>query len=172
VLGNLLSNYQLLLCLSLLNNQHTNRYLQTVADALKLLDLNVDFTSGGIIINNHVATDELMTRIFRIILISLALKKQSDFIDDPQMRALQAKIDRIKRKNQPTGEAGEHNFQQAFMVLTYEFGYKPDEILNMTQYAINTILSYTNKSIQYKLTLIAAGNGNTKKIKFITDKGK
>ena len=58
------------------------------------------------------------------------------------------------------------------MILTYEFGYKPEEILNMTQYAINMILGYTNKSIQYKATLIAAGNGNTKKIKFITDKGK
>ena len=58
------------------------------------------------------------------------------------------------------------------MILTYEFGYKPAEIYNMTQYAINLILGYTNKSIRYKLSLIAAGNGNTKKVKFITYKGK
>jgi hypothetical protein len=166
------SHYQLLTCLSLLHNAVTEGYLTIVSDALAQLGLNVQFESAEIIINGHVASEELVTRIFRIILISLALKKQSDFIDDPQMRAYQAKIDRIKSQNKAIKGATTGDFHQAYMILTYEFGYKPEEILNMTQYAINMILSYTNKSIEYKLTLIAAANGNTKKIKFITDKGK
>jgi hypothetical protein len=168
------SHYQLLACLMLLQNPRINKYLDVVKNALALLDLQIEFipSLGGIMVNGIRATEELLTRIFRIILISLALKKQSDFIDDPQMRLYQEKIDRIKRKNKPAKGAESGDFQQAYMILTYEFGYKPEEILNMTQYAINTILGYTNKSITYKLTLIAAANGNTKKVKFITDKGK
>ena len=168
------SHYQLIICLILLQNNATNGYLQIMRDALKLLELDIefDYDTATIVVNNIRADEALITRIFRIILISLALKKQSDFIDDPVMRAYQEKIDRIKSKNKAVKGVESGNFQQAYMILTYEFGYKPEEILNMTQYAINTILGYTNKSISYKLTLIAAANGNTKKVKFITDKGK
>ena len=174
MINNFESHYQLINCLILLQNAQVDTYLRVIKDAMELLNLMVEFDSstGDIYINGIKSTEELVTRIFRIILISLALKKQSDFIDDPQMKAYQDKIDRIKRKNKPIKGAETGDFQQAYMILTYEFGYKPEEILNMTQYAINTILSYTNKSITYKLTLIAAANGNTKKVKFITDKGR
>lgn len=174
MINNFESHYQLLTCLVLLQNPRVNKYLDIVRNAMTLLGLTVEYVSstGSININGIQATEELLTRIFRIILITLALKKQSDFIDDPQMRAYQEKIDRIKRKNKPVKGMETGDFQQAYMILTYEFGYKPEEILNMTQYAINTILGYTNKSITYKLTLIAAANGNTKKVKFITDKGR
>lgn len=174
MVNNFESHYQLLSCLILLQNSRVNKYLNTVKSALELLGLQVEFdpSLGAININGIRATEELVTRIFRIMLITLALKKQSDFIDDPQMQAYQDKIDRIKRKNKPVKGMETGDFQQAYMILTYEFGYRPEEILNMTQYAINTILGYTNKSITYKLTLIAAANGNTKKVKFITDKGR
>lgn len=56
------------------------------------------------------------------------------------------------------------------MTLTYEFGYTIDEILHMNMYLINTILSYVSRSINYKVSLIAAGNGLTKKVKYITKK--
>ena len=174
MINNFESHYQLLTCLILLQNPRVNKYLDIVRNAMALLGLTVEYVSsvGSININGVQVTEELLTRIFRIVLITLALKKQSDFIDDPQMRAYQEKIDRIKRKNKPVKGMETGDFQQAYMILTYEFGYKPEEILNMTQYAINTILGYTNKSITYKLTLIAAANGNTKKVKFITDKGR
>jgi hypothetical protein len=87
------------------------------------------------------------------------------------MREMQEKINRIKNNNKPIKGMDGGNFNDSFMILTYEFGYKPIEIYNMTQYTINLILGHTNKSIKYKLSLIAAGNGNTKKVKFITDKG-
>ena len=174
MIKNFESHYQLLTCLILLHNSYIDRYLNTVREAMQMLGLEVqfDFATGSIYINGVRTTEELLTRIFRIILIAMALKKQSDFIDDPQMRIYQEKIDRIKRTNKPTKAMESGDFQQAYMILTYEFGYKPEDILNMTQYGINTILGYTNKAITYKLTLIAAANGNTKKVKFITDKGK
>lgn len=169
------SHFQLITGLLIINNKETQKYLKSIENAMRLLNLNISVGTAerptAVLIDNIAVNDELFTRILRIILISLALKKQSDFIDDPQMRIYQEKIDRIKRKNKGVGgEKGE--FRDAFMILTYEFGYKPEEILHMTPYAINIILGYTGKSINYKLSLIAAGNGNTKKVKFITDKGK
>lgn len=174
VIQNFSSHYQLIMCLIILQNKRLNTYLNIIQQALGMLGLCItyDISTGAILINGMCANEELITRIFRIILISLALKKQTDFIDDPQLKAYQDKIDRIKQKNKSVKGAESGDFQQAYMILTYEFGYTQEQILNMTQYAINTILGYTNKSIAYKLTLIAAGNGNTKKVKFITDKGK
>ena len=170
------SHYQLINGLVMLKNVEIQKYLTQIKQAFQLLGVNLqlgtDAHPGLILIDDVIINEELFTRIVRIILISLALKKQSDFVDDPQMRAYQEKIDRIKRKNKPIQNSEQGDFKDAFMILTYEFGYKPEEILHMTQYAINMILGYTSKSIRYKLSLIAAGNGNMKKVKFITEKGK
>lgn len=168
------THYELLDGLILMQNKYTNRYLDIVCLAISSLGVNFEIKGEGwrqMYINNNVISAKLFERICAIILISLALKKQSDFIDDPVMREMQEKINRIKQNNKAIKGADNGNFHDAFMILTYEFGYKPTEIYNMTQYAINLILGYTNKSIRYKLSLIAAGNGNTKKVKFITDKG-
>ena len=169
------THYELLDGLILMQNKHTNRYLDMVCTAISSLGINFEIKGEGwrkMYINDNLINDKIFERICAIILISLALKKQSDFIDDPVMREMQEKINRIKQNNKAIKGADNGNFHDAFMILTYEFGYKPTEIYNMTQYAINLILGYTNKSIRYKLSLIAAGNGNTKKVKFITDKGK
>ena len=169
------THYQLLEGLILIQNKYTNRYLDNMCEAISLLGVKFELKGNGykqMCINDHAIDEKLFERICAIILISLALKKQSDFVDDPKMREMQEKINRIKNNNKAIKGADGGNFHDAFMILTYEFGYKPTEIYNMTQYAINLILGYTNKSINYKLSLIAAGNGNTKKVRFITDKGK
>lgn len=171
-----LSHYQLIQGMVIIRNKEIQKYLDQIELAFDMLDIKLQLGTvehpGTIFINGIKSTEELFTKIIRIILLSLALKKQSDFVDDPQMKALQDKIDKIKRKNKPVQNSETGDFKEMFMILTYEFGYKPDEILHMTQYAINMILGYTSKSIRYKLSLIAAGNGNMKKVKFITDKGK
>ena len=169
------SVYGLIQALILLNNKYTQHYLNNMASAFSALGMELKYGEPTLIsmqINGNEIDEKIFTRITQIILLALSLKKQSDFIDDPQLRAYQEKIDRIKRQNKPIKGMESGDFKDAFMILTYEFGYKPDEIMNMTQYAINLILGYTGKSIRYKTTLIAAGNGNTKKVKFITDKGK
>ena len=169
------THYQLILGLILLQHPTLTQFLDVIIDALRTLGINATTRDSkgsiGLAINGVLIDEPLFTRIMRIILIALALKKQSDFVDDPQLQAYQEKINRIKSQNKSvTGNSTD--FNKAFMILTYEFGYKPEEILNMTQYTINFILGYTGKSINYKLSLIAAGNGNTKKVKFITDKGR
>ena len=169
------THYELISGLIILQHPSLMQFIDVMLDALKVLGINASIKDNnnnvGLSINGILVDEPLFTRIMRIILIALALKKQSDFVDDPQLQAYQEKINRIKNQNKSvTGNSTD--FNKAFMILTYEFGYKPDEILNMTQYTINFILGYTGKSINYKLSLIAAGNGNTKKVKFITDKGK
>ena len=163
------SLYGLFLHFGVLPNKYSTFYFQLAQKALLALDVDLQIHKGSLIINNIIIDEQLFTRITRIILLATALKKQSDFVDDPRLQEYQDKINRIKNKNQSKVVS---NFEQSFMILTYEFNYKPEEVLNMTPYLINTILSYTGKSIRYKTTLIAAGNGNTKKVKFITDKGK
>ena len=175
IVKNFNTHYELLDGLMLLQNKFTNKYLDVMCAAISSLGVEFEIKGEGLrrmYLNGHVVDAKLFERICAIILISVALKKQSDFIDDPVMREMQEKINRIKNNNKAVKGAESGNFNDAFMILTYEFGYKPMEIYNMTQYAINLILGHTNKSIRYKLSLIAAGNGNTKKVKFITDKGK
>ena len=172
---NFKSHYELIDGLILMQNPLTHRYLDTMCAAISSLGIRFEIKGEGwrrMYINDNLINEKIFERICAIILISLALKKQSDFVDDPKMRELQEKINRIKNNNKAIKGADNGNLNDAFMILTYEFGYKPMEIYNMTQYAINLILGHTNKSIRYKLSLIAAGNGNTKKVKFITDKGK
>lgn len=167
--------YELFMQLVKLDNDAAHKYVQTFIDGLIILKVPITFDCSGFYINQAWVSEKLFNRFCNIILVSTALKKQSDIIDDPELAAYQAKIDRIKRQGrQVTGDGvtEERNLHKMFIILTYEFGYKPEEILNMTQYTINLILSYTNGSINYKLSLIAAGNGNTKKIKFIAEKGK
>ena len=151
-------------------DKYSSFYFTTIKQAFALLGMDLEVNRGAMLINSVPIDEQVLVRITRIILMALALKKPSDFIDDPQLQAYQDKINRIKSKNQ--SKTVSSNFEHSFMILTYEFNYKPDEILNMTPYLINTLISYTGKSIRYKTTLIAAGNGNTKKVKFITDKGK
>ena len=167
--------YQLIDGLLILKQATLRQYIDSTIKAMNRLGINVTIQNIGydqLYINGHKMTEALFERISAIVLMATALKKQSDFLDDPAMREMQEKINRIKNNNKPLKSGDGGNFKDAFIVLTYEFGYKPNEIYNMTQYAINFIMSYTGKSIRYKTTLIAAGNGNTKKVKFITDKGK
>lgn len=169
------SCYQLLDGLLILKQKNLRQYIDNIIKSLNRLGINVSISGDDyeqIYLNGHKLTEQLFERICAIVLMALALKKESDFLDDPVMREMQEKINRIKNNNKPLKSGDSGNFKDVFMILTYEFGYKPNEIYNMTQYAINFITSYTGKSIRYKTTLIAAGNGNTKKVKFITDKGK
>jgi hypothetical protein len=87
----------------------------------------------------------------------------------PEQRAYEEKIQAIKNKGKSQNKST--NFEKIYMILTYEFGYRRDEILSMTMHTVNTIIKYTSKSINYKLTLAAKAYGNTKKVKFITDQG-
>lgn len=156
----------------ILNSPLLNKYLDVVIQGFKILNIDLSVSAVNFVVNDTFVLEEpLFERICRIVLIALALKKQSDFIDDPELKAMQEKIDRIKNKNNAVRN-DKASIQDLYLILTYEFNYTPEQILNMTQYAINFITSYTSKSINYKLTLIGAANGNTKKVKFITNKGK
>lgn len=116
--------------------------------------------------------DELLERIRDIWLIASGNKTYSKAYSymTPEQRAYEDKIQQIKNKGKSTDKRST-SFEKVYMILTYEFGYTRQEILSMTMHAVNAIVKYTPKSINYKLTLAAKANGNTKKVKFITDQG-
>lgn len=157
-------------------NMQSLFYLKLFATVMQLLHVNctlADQAYKQILIDGVPITEEVFEKIRQILLISCGVKKRTDFYSDPEMQKMQDKINRIKQSNQMGGNGNEAEAQiNSFITLLYEFGMKPAETYNMTQYAVNLILGYTSKSIRYKVSLIAAGNGLSKKIKYITDKGK
>jgi hypothetical protein len=102
-------------------------------------------------------------------LVSIGAKTYSNLSTymTPEQRAIEEKIQAIKNKGEK--EKSNDSFEKIYIILTYEFNYTREEILKMTMYAVQRILKYTSKSINYKLTLLAKAAGNTKKIQFIAD---
>lgn len=102
----------------------------------------------------------------------MGLQKVDNYVSvDPRYAKLKSKIDSI-RKNGQSKVNNHTNLSETFVVLTYEFGFKLEEIYKMNVYQLNTYMGYVNKSIQYRISAIAAGNGLSKKVKYITHKGK
>ena len=128
---------------------------------------------GQMFINIFPINQEIFNHITNLFLVAINEKQLRDLsIIDPAIKAMEDKINAIKKTNKKEQQSKNSNFLDNYMILTYEFNYSPDQILNMTFYAISNILKYTSASISYKVSLIGAGNGLAKKIKFITQKGK
>lgn len=141
--------------------------LNTLCPSCSLIDDQIK-------IKNLILTDELLESFRNIWLMATGNKAFSMAYKylTPQERAIEEKIQAIKNQGKNIkGQENDNGFEKAYIILTYEFGYSKDEILNMTMHTVKRILKYTSKSINYKLTLVAKANGNTKKVKFITDKG-
>jgi hypothetical protein len=147
-------------------------YSDVIFYSLKFLLPAICLDNSRLQIEGYDITQELFDYIIDMVLVSTEHKKMHDLkIIDPAMKAAQDKINKIKKQGKNTS-GGSSNFNDSYMILTYEFHYSPEQILNMTMYCISTILKYTSKSINYKISLIGAGNGLSKKVHFITQKGK
>lgn len=155
----------------LITSKFNSFYAQIIEYAMGLLISNFNINNGYMCIYDKIITEDLFNRIVDIIKVSTEHKKIHELaIKDAQVQALEEKIAKIKKQNQKNIN-GNANFLESYMILTYEFNYTATEIINMTMYAITNILKYTGKSINYKVSLIGAGNGLSKKIHFITEKG-
>ena len=158
------------------SNIHLLYYLRILVNALNKLGLDYTLAEGSykqMICAGFPVTEVFFERIRQIILISCGIKKPTDFYTDPRLKAMQDKINKIKgQKTKQSDAMHKSDFSDCLIILIYEFGLTVPYIETMTQYAVNFILGYTSKSVRYKASLIAVGNGNTKKVKFITDKGK
>ena len=125
-------------------------------DGIKFLCPDIEIKDGQLYIQDLLITDELFERFRNIWLISAGLQNysQTSKYMSPEQRALEERIQAIKNKGKKQ-DGGDNSFEKSYMVLTYEFGYSPEQILTMTPYMIKTILKYTSRSINYKLTLSA-----------------
>ena len=144
--------------------------IHKIIQGLSYLCPEIHLENDTLKIKDRIIDDQIFERMRDIWLISIDARPFSNVYQymSPEQRALEEKIQSIKNKGKNNKE---DSFEKIYMILTYEFNYSRKDILNMTMYAVKTILKYTSKSINYKLTLIAKAFGNTKKIKFITDKG-
>lgn len=145
-------------------------YSKSLQEALQQLIPEVDFSAVPTVAG-CIITDELFQSFVDIWFVSAGMKKLSELDQylTPEMRKAQEKIRRLRQQDTPQQKG---DSMKTYLILTYEFGYTQEQILGMTMYQINNILQYLGKSIQYKVSLIGAGNGLSKKVKFLTEKGK
>ena len=127
------------------------------------------------LINGIILTEQFFEEIRISLLTSMALEKLHNLQETPREREARLRIEKIKKsgKRKDNNTSNPYiNFEKNIIILKYEFGFSLEEIKNLTLFAMNTILSYTSGSVQYKTSVAAYAAGNTKKIKFITDKEK
>lgn len=144
-------------------------FLNKIIEGFTFLCPSAEFKDDKIFVKGRECTDELFERMKEMWLVSIGAKSYSNISSymTPEQRALEEKIQAIKNRGKK--DKGSDSFEKIYIILTYEFNYTRAEILKMTMYAVQRILKYTSKSINYKLTLMAKANGNAKKIQFITD---
>lgn len=175
---NLSTHFQLMRIMLVYEKLGTRQYVNAFINAMKLLgvDIVTDNTSYFLGAENKEEWLEIEFNLFKLLqdtlLSIMGLQKVDNYsVVDPRYEKLKSKIDRIRKNGQST--VNNHtNLSETFVVLTYEFGFKLEEIYKMNVYQMNTYMSYVNKSIQYKVSIVGAGNGLTKKVKYITHKGK
>lgn len=140
--------------------------------ALKQLIPQIDLDSFPSVCGIQI-DDELFESLSNLWLVSAGMKRINELNSymTPEMRKMQAKINRIRKQGKNNSATqGNAEYENTYMTLSYEFGYSQEQILSMTMYQVNKMLQYAGKSIQYKVSLIGAGNGLTKKVKFITER--
>ena len=167
---NTANNLYDLFCNIIVTFQFNTYYATVIQHSFEILFDDFVITQGNMCLKNYIIDEQLFNRIVDIVLMSTEHKHINNSAHiDPQLEELERKIANIKNKNKKNQKA-DTNFTTSYMILSYEFGYTQEQILNMTMYAISLILKYTGKSINYKVSLIGTGNGLTKKIHFITEK--
>ena len=166
--------YTLLTSLKLFESKSTaiSRHLEYMIYSFKVfgLDLTIDLELK---INNQSINEEIFEYLRNLILFLSKIKGKNDNIleQDPRYKASQDLIAKIKGQNK-SNQNNDKNFEKNFIVLLWEFGLTPDEIRKLNMYQYETILSYTSSAVSTKIGTVAAGNGLTKKFKYITEGGK
>ena len=178
IVENLSTHFQLIKILVAYEKLGTKQYVDAFVKSLKLLgiDIRIDGTDFYLGAEQKEEWIEIEFNLFKLIqntlLTTMGLQKVDNYVSiDPRYAKLKNKIDRIRKEGQAK-VASNNNLSETFVVMNYEFGFKPDEVCKLNVYQLNTFMSYVNKSIQYRISSIATGNGLSKKVKYITHKGK
>ena len=160
--------------------------LRVFADKLLTIKRNLDYMiysfdllglrlviADSIYINGQKITEEEFDYLRNLILFLTKIKtKNSQILEqDSRYKASQDLIAKIKGQNK-SNQDSDANFEKNYVVLLWEFGLTPEQIQQLNIYQYETILSYTNSAVETKINTVAAGNGLTKKFKYITQGGK
>lgn len=160
--------------------------LRVFADKLLTIKRNLDYMvysfdllglrlviADSIYINGQKITEEEFDYLRNLILFLTKIKtKNSQILEqDSRYKASQDLIAKIKGQNK-SNQDNDVNFEKNYIVLLWEFGLTPEQIQQLNIYQYETILSYTNSAVETKINTVAAGNGLTKKFKYITQGGK
>ena len=176
MIKNLSTHFQLMSILTLYSKVGGQIYLDSFINSMKLLGINIILNDNNFLLENEDKKIEIDYSLFKLIqdtlLTCMGLQKVDNYVSvDPRYEEMKKKINKIKQ-NGITKTNNHSDLSETFVVLKYEFGFTIDEIKQLNVYQMNTYMSYVTKSIQYKVSVVGAGNGLTKKVKYITHKGK
>ena len=146
-------------------------YIKIFVESFKIIGINLSIIDDEFFIDGKIAlTYQIYEEIMNCVRISSCMKPNTIQIKDKRYLEFEKKINKIKKNNQVKDV--DQDFEKSFMILLYDFNFKPNEILEMNLYQIKTILSYSGSIMNYKISLIASGNGlnKKKKISHYTDK--
>ena len=170
-----LTHYNLPLLLKLHEEQPVyQEYLEHLTEGFKIFDLDFKVEHNKMLINDIAFNEEGFNYLRGLILQLSKIKTKQDTLleQDPRYKASQDMIARIKKQGNNQMQDTDKNFEKNFIVLIWEFGLTPEEIYNLNIYQYETILAYTSNAVSTKIGTVAAGNGLTKKFKYITEGGK
>ena len=178
IVKNLSTHFQLMKILLVYEKLGTKQYIDAFVNSMQLLGIDIQINGTTFYLGAEQKEEwvEIEFNLFKLIqdtlLTVMGLQKVDNYVSvDPRYAKLKSKIDSV-RKNGQTKTNANTNLSETYVVMTYEFGIKPDEVNRMNVYQLNTYMGYVNRSIQYRVSAIAAGNGLSKKVKYITHKGK
>lgn len=137
---------------------------------LNILGVEVVLDGTTLLLNKQPINDTIFDYIRTVILMMTKIKSRSDSLleKDERFKSSQDLIAKIKGQNK-SGDKSDINFEKNFITLIYEFGLTPEEINNLNIYQYESILSYTSSAVQSQVSIIGAGNGLSKKVKYITE---
>ena len=172
------THFQLMKVLLVYEKLGTKQYIDAFVNSMWLLGIDIQINGTTFYLGAEQKEEwlEIEFNLFKLIqdtlLTVMGLQKVDNYVSvDPRYAKLKSKIDSI-RKNGQTKTNANTNLSETYVVMTYEFGIKPEEVNRMNVYQLNTYMGYVNRSIQYRISAIAAGNGLSKKVKYITHRGK
>lgn len=168
---NFSSIYELIIEFNRNNNfELCKTYRDIILYSLAALDIKIDMYFEYYTINDVVMPEDLFNRICNIILDCCCIRTMQESMMSEREREMQRRIQKIKSQASGSQNTEKADFQNMYIVLRYEFKMTNDEILAMTLKKARNMVGFGGKITNYLLSLIALGNGNTKKLKHYTEK--
>jgi hypothetical protein len=147
---------------------------EKVLESFKKIIINCDFIDGFLQHGNKEISEEEIRKISRLLKIIMGQEKYEDYdgndskeLTDMEKRQIELdeRIRKKKESQKKESVVDEKNvLEDIIIAITYEFGFKLEDIMNMNYFTLLWYYSYTGKIHIYRFNQFALSSGAVKKI--------